>query len=392
MSEFFSIINKIWERITRSEAGNVLVISLVASGVLIGVTGFAVDYGNAIVQESKLKQATDMAVLAGVQELPYTTSCGTKVVTYFQNNYSRANECAYAVGTTSDTCSLTATHQIPTHFMRVFGQDSLTVRARSKAKLESIEGFSGGIGIAPFVIVNPDKNSSPNDDLNASNNGKPYLLKYGPDNRMLCDWYYGQQQVAVGYEHVDDSSIANGGWRSVLGLDPDSTSPYDYSNAASDYKDNFAYGWGGTIEIGDILGSNPGDMVGPTTQGRNDRLNGNDTSWSGFDPNLDPTNTRILIVPVVSLGSYVNDVWQEASVADVAAGNYDWSLSRVVGFAAFFLLTDNEQKALPGGNDVDRKWVVGRFMYGVNIGGVLTSPGNSNGPNFGMKQGRLIPF
>jgi hypothetical protein len=379
--------------IRSSESGNVLVISLVASGVLIGVTGLAVDYGNAVVQEAKLQKAADMSALAGIQEAPYASESVSEMQDYFDANYTRTSECQKQFGANYNTCWVVASHPVDTYFMRIFGQDTLTVQARAKAELQDVEGFSGGIGVVPFVLLNPEKNGDPTDDLNASNHGTPFVLKYAEDNIMVEDWYFGRQTVEPGMLHFS-GNLPDGGWRSPLALDPDSESPYDESNSASDYCTNFADGWGGTLEIGDIIGSNPGVMTGATTQGRRDRLNGYESmDWGSFNPNQDQQNPRIIVVPVVSLGQYDSSgVWQESDLSDVSNGNYDWKYSRVDGFAAFYLLTDNEQRALPGGNDVDRKWVVGRYLHGVNIGGVIRTPGDSGGPDMGMKQGRLIPF
>lgn len=359
---------------------------------MIGVTGLAVDYGNAIMQESKLKTATDLAALAGVQELPYTIEAESEMQNYFEENYSMAADSTTQMDSASDNCWITASHEVPTYFMRIFGQDTLTVKAASKAVLESIEGMSGGKGIMPFVIVNPNKNGNPNDDFNASNYGKPFVLKYGEDNIMVEDWFFGRQMVAWGTPH-SEGNIADGGWRSVLSLDPDSMDPYSNANSADAFRTNFENGWQGQVEIGDILDSNPGVMTGATTQGRTNRLSGfTSTDWSGFDVNLDPLNNRVVVVPVVSLGEYVDGVWQEASPTDVQNGNYQWTKSHVDGFAAFFLLTSQEQGALPGGNLVNNKWIVGRFIYGANIGGEIITPGSSEGPDMGMTQGRLVPF
>lgn len=359
---------------------------------MIGVTGLAVDYGNAIMQESKLKNATDLAALAGVQDLPYTDSAEFEMQEYFDENYSLAAATTTQMDSGADYCWITASHEVPTYFMRFFGQDTLTVKAASKAVLEPIEGMTGGKGVMPFVIINPNKNGSPNDDLDASNNGQPFVLKYGSDNIMVEDWFYGRQMVAWGNPH-SEGSLPNGGWRSVLALDPNSMDPYTNENSAESFRTNFGDGWKGSVKLGDILDSNPGVMTGATTQGRSDRLDGfTSTDWSGFDVNLDSQNGRVVVVPVVSLGQYVNGVWQEATTVDIQNGNYDWQKSRVDGFATFFLLSSCEQNQLPGANLVNNKWVVGRFIYGANIGGDIRTPGNSGGPAMGMTQGRLVPF
>ena len=381
------------KRIFGEEAGNVLLLAVLSSAALIGASGFAVDYGMAVMQESKLQAATDLAALAGVQDLPFTNVSLARMQNYFMENYTRAGESTVQYDGDSASCWLTASHPVNTYFMRIFGRDTLTVHAQSKAVLENIEGFEGGIGVMPFVLINPNGNGNPNDDLNASNNGQPFILKYSSDNIMVDDWFYGRQIVQPLVIHMEGGSIRDAGWRSILALDPDSMDPQTNSNSGADFNLNFAQGWKGHIEIGDILDSNPGVMTGPTVQARNDRLDGNNTQWSTFDANLDPTNSRILVVPVVTLGYYDGlGVWHAASDQQIIDGTYDWMHSRVDSFAAFYLLSDTEQMALPGGNYLDRKWVVGRYLYGVNIGGLLINPGDSEGPDLGMRQGRLVEF
>ncbi len=378
---------------SNNESGNVLVLALFSSAIFIGVTGLVVDYGTAVMMETKLQTASDIAALSGVQELPYQSYSQIKMQEYMVQNYPDTANCNVEYFSDDESCWLISSANVPTYFMRYFGMDNLTIHARSKAILESIEGISGGKGVTPFVVVNPNKNSIGADDLVESNHGKPYILKYGTDNIMLEDWYYGRQIVGEGVIH-DESSLPDGGWRSTLGLDPDSDDPEDESLAASDLQENFTVGWKGDMEIGHVLNSNPGVIDSAIRKGRDARLDGyTSVSWDGFDANLDPESNRIVLVPVVSLGDFdLYGNWHDATHAEIESGTYTWKSSKVDGFAAFFILTEDEQSILPGADNIDGKWIVGRFLYGVNIGGEILSPGNSGGPDFGMSQGRLVPF
>ena len=395
MIKFIKKIRELYTGLFKSniESGNVLVLTILSSVIFIGVTGLVVDYGTAVMMEAKLKTASDVAALAGIQEIPYQSSSVDKMQVYMEQNYAQDADCTTEYYSDDESCWLISSSNVQTYFMRYFGVDTLTIHARSKAILEPIEGVSGGKGITPFVIMNPNKNSNWSDDLVESNHGKPYILKYGSDNIMLEDWYYGRQIVGEGIIH-DDTTLPDGGWRSTLGLDPDSDNPEDESLAASDLQLNFAEGWKGDIEIGHILNSNPGVITSAIRKGRDDRLDGyTSVTWDGFDANLDPQSNRIVIVPIVSLGDFdVNGNWHEATQAEIESGTYTWKSSKVDGFAAFFLLTAEEQSILPGGGNIDNKWIIGRFIYGVNIGGEIITPGNSDGPDFGMSAGRLIPF
>ncbi|MFH1514795.1 MAG: Tad domain-containing protein, partial [bacterium] len=241
-----NILNKIFAK--DRESGNVFVLALLSTSVLIGITGLAIDYGNAVMLEAKLQSATDIATLAGIQEIPFNLSAEGKMAQFIQQNYKYSSDIVTDMNSDDASCWMTASHDVPTYFMRIFGRDTLTIHSNARAILEPVEGISGGPGIMPFVLINPNKNGTPNDDLKEQNNGKPYVLKYGSDNIMVEDWYAGRQTVGSGIDHFQ-GNLPDGGWRSVLGLDPSSDSPYDTSNSANDFRTNFGEGWDGTVKI-----------------------------------------------------------------------------------------------------------------------------------------------
>ena len=398
-------LTKYTRLMNRREDGNVMVLTVLMIVIMLGSAGMVIDYGVAAVQEARLQKATDAAALAAVQDLPAIDTAKSRMVSYFTTNYAEHQRASATYSADSEFVWVEAQDPVPTYFMSLFGIDRLTVNAKSKAQLEMLD-LSKGRGIMPFVLINPNKNSNPNDDLNPNDPlavGRPYVLKYGEDTIMIDDWWLGEQTISHGNDHDGHGGLASAGWRSVLALDPDSTDPDVNANSADDFRTNFADGWDGFVTIGDILNSNPGVMTGAVTQGRRDRMSAIETdySWEAFDEEFmaaNPNHPRIVVVPIVSLGSYGvgNDglqSWHQATENEILNESYDWTHSRVDGFAAFYLLDDHEQRALPGGNSLDRKWIAGRYLGAANIGGSTgNNVGGNGGGDFGLRIGRLIPY
>lgn len=122
---------------------------------------------------------------------------------------------------------------------------------------------------------------------------------------------------------------------------------------ASSYERHLKYGYKGSVKIGYLLETQPGDMAGPTRSAIEWRIS--------QDPNATYDSVRhgsprILYVAVV-------DSFDEVQGRDSV---------KVVGFAAFFL----EGYSHPGE-------VIGRFIDTV-------ANGDINGPDFGLKTVRLV--
>jgi hypothetical protein len=388
--------------------------------IMLGVAGMVMDYGIAAVQEARLQKSTDAAALAGIQDLPLQEVAKTRMVEYFNTNYTYNTRATATYGTDAETCWVSAVDPVPTFFMSLFGIDELYANARSKAKLQVVTS-SKGLGVMPFVLLNPNSNWCPGDDLEdgradlnndgdiANNVGRDYILKYGEDSMMVDDWYGCEQILDPTHLHDPDSDgidLSNGGWRTPLALDPNSTDPYSDANSADAFRTNIEGGWDGYMNIGDILDSNPGVMTGATTQGRRNRLAGSTTTYEQIiaDREYDyvhfVNDPRLIVVPIVSLGKYGvgNDglqSWQVASQNEIENESYDWMHSRVDGFALFYMWDDHEQKdesIVPGGSLTDTKWITGRFLGFANIGG-SGAPGDEDpDADFGLRYGRLIPW
>lgn len=123
-------------RFLRDQRGNAAVIFALILLPLIAGAGLAIDSGLAFTVEERLQKALDAAGLAAGQ-----TSVQANIVpdakAFFRSNFDAAPGLATAadpvvqVSADGTEITLTASATMPTRFMRLFGQDSVTVSARS---------------------------------------------------------------------------------------------------------------------------------------------------------------------------------------------------------------------------------------------------------------------
>lgn len=123
-------------RFLREERGNAAMILALLLVPLVGGAGLAIDSMLAFTVEERLQRALDAAGLAAGQ-----TSVAANIVpdarAYFRSNFDAAPELATAadpdvqISPDGTEITLTASATMPTRFMRLFGQDSITVNARS---------------------------------------------------------------------------------------------------------------------------------------------------------------------------------------------------------------------------------------------------------------------
>ena len=130
-------IRKLLRTIGREEHGSVLVIVALAAVALIGSVGIAVDAGRAHLVQNKLQNALDAAGLAAGASID--SSDITAVVNkYITVNFGQGNLGATVTNVTvtlssdSQVVTATATATLPTTFMKLFNQNSVTVSAATQ--------------------------------------------------------------------------------------------------------------------------------------------------------------------------------------------------------------------------------------------------------------------
>jgi Flp pilus assembly protein TadG len=123
-------------RLARDRTGNAAMIFGLAVMPLMGATGLAVDTLLAYNAEDQLQKSLDAAALAAGRSFD-PEAIESEAQTFFNANFQSQTDLAtlntLTVNTSSDqsTITLTATAQLPTRFMQLFGEETMTVRART---------------------------------------------------------------------------------------------------------------------------------------------------------------------------------------------------------------------------------------------------------------------
>lgn len=242
------------KKMMTEESGNITVLVAFAIVALIGMAAVAVDVGVISYSKARLTRAVDAAVLAGVQELPLSLAQAvTQAEYYAARNGVESSEAGFSVSSDKKTITGTAQSTVELFFARVLGFDKKQLNVSATAR---ISPMSGCYGVVPFGV--------------ADNNytfGDVQVLKYGAtfDNPLPPGQY---------------APIELGG------------------NGASTYTYNISHGYNGLIKVGDVIPVETGNMVGPTRQGIQDRVNGCHHSPPCTINGYHEGCSRILIVPL----------------------------------------------------------------------------------------------
>ncbi len=127
----------------RAEHGQVIPLVAVSIVVLLGCAGLAIDVGSAWLQKRRLQSSVDLALLSAAQQLPDTSLAASDASAYTEANWHKVTDdpitstatagCQVAGCPQPDKLSLVATTTIPTYFVRIFGINSWTVKAKGAA-------------------------------------------------------------------------------------------------------------------------------------------------------------------------------------------------------------------------------------------------------------------
>jgi hypothetical protein len=122
----------------RAERAQSLVLTLVFMTVLLGMAAAVLDVGSWYRADRKLQANADAAALAGAHELPESTSgAELAAIDYADRNDGGVNATNVSFRTTftpNDTIEVTAERPAPGFFAKLFGLDSVQVRARAVAR------------------------------------------------------------------------------------------------------------------------------------------------------------------------------------------------------------------------------------------------------------------
>jgi hypothetical protein len=310
------------------DRGSTLVFTAIAVAVILAFSAIAIDLGVIATAKSQLQTAMDASSLAGASGLFKNEDEATQRAITFAG----LNDCINRpVVITADNVTfpeanrvrVEAMHPIALYFARVIGKDSAYIHAAAEAEIGPLSGTSR---VKPWAIPDYDYVL-----------GQLVMLKSGssdpPD--AATSFFY-----CVDFPPINKGTPETGG---------------------SVYLDNVIGGSRMTIEIGDMLQIEPGNMVGPTAHGINDLISRDpDAYW-----NLDENTIENSLFPEFTSPR----VCKVAMYDFLEPPNEGRNYVTVVRLGAFFL--EETQ-----GNDV-----YGRFIS-IATGG---TPGNGNSDLVGVR-------
>lgn len=297
-------------RLLRQERGAAIVVVALSITVMIGFGALIVDISNLYLNKTRLVNMVDAAALAGVQDLPDDPQAAVaSAYSYAAQNGINSDLVVVTISQNNMVVTVNATRTVSFFFAPIFNMISSNVTARAAAKVIPISGASG---IVPFGVVKQQFTY-----------GDPYNLKEGGGS---------------GY-NGNFGALALGGSGSPI------------------YQNNIKNGYNSQLHIGDWVGTEPGNMSGPTSEGVDYRM-GLD-KYATFET-VEKGSSRIVIVPVIE-----------------SLETNGRSEVEIVGFAAFFL------EGVGGkGND---NYVTGQFIQMVIPGEV-----SSGATGYGLYSSTLI--
>ena len=227
----------------KRQNGQVAVFVGIALVALVGMLSYVIDEG--IIYESRrsFQTVADSAALAGAQELPENPSAAIQAaIDYAEMHEAALSESDISISSTytsDDTIMVTSSDSTkPLVFAGVFGKNSTPVGADATAVVGSPAEYNN---VVPIGILEDDW--AP---------GEEYILKWGPQED--------------GHNHGNFGPLSLGG------------------TGADNYRDKLREGYSGSLCVGDVVETEPGNMMGPTVTGVGDRINDYpDYNFNDFD-------------------------------------------------------------------------------------------------------------
>jgi len=265
----------------RSLKGQTAVVLTLIIAILLGVVGLGTDLAVLNYQWVQLQKAADAAALAGASEMtgnPATTD--NNLVTATATQYAQANGIqpteivSITPAADAKSVAVVLSRDVPYYFLKAIGLSSGKVSTRAVA---GIQPTSGACGYMPI--------------------GLPCTFSDYQSDRSSCGGNY-KNSVTLKADWQHTTGVP-GNWEALaLG-----------GNGGSVYSQNIATGFNGppsTSCVGQAseascpswVSSEPGNLVGPTTQGFSSRMNGQ--SYAPVPTGtIDPKNPQIILVPLV---------------------------------------------------------------------------------------------
>ena len=328
----------------RGESGQALVLASAAMVLILGMAAMAIDVGMFLQERRDLQNAADAAALAGAVDLPGSPANAVSHATEWagQNGIGAGELEGVTVGTTyvtDDTMKVTVKRDVPWLFARVLGRGSDTIHADATARIGS-----------PSVIFE----AMPWSLLESAKAGVTYGV-----------------EVTLKYS----AGTTGGGDYGILALG---------GTGKNIYEENVENG--SSVTLHTQIPTEPGNAVGPTEQGLDERLAACSAACDTFDETFEMVDgawhfasnecnpfktggegsTRVVLIPVIS---------------DPDAGR---EYVTVNSFALVFLTNAATDNICPTGNTCDVKAI---FVKAYGDMGALMG---ALDPNSDVRFARLV--
>jgi hypothetical protein len=233
----------------REEKGSVTVFVSLLIIVLMGMMALVTDIGVVYAEKAKLSKAIDAAILAGGQDLPANpTLARYSMQTYLVENGVDLNQVTIDIAADGKKARIVATKPVDHYFGKILGFTQTDITEEAKLEIGVASSASGGL--RPFAVVKFDYNF-----------GDVVTLKEGAG-----DGYQGNYGV-----------VALGGTGTPLVLE------------------NALYGYDGTVRVGDLISTEPGNMAGMVNT-LEQYFSSIDDQFNDYDRDSD----RIWTVPLIA--------------------------------------------------------------------------------------------
>jgi hypothetical protein len=250
--------------------GQIAVVMMMVMLPLLALIGLGSDIGLLYFHWGILQKAADAAVLAGAGYLPnHPSTAQTKASGYAtQNGLKNSEIISNTVAPDNMSITMTTSRTVPYYFLQLVGVSSGTVKPMAKAGIQ--QDTEGARGLIPVGLPCTSTSCS-------YTAGTEYQLVQAGTNGNGGSW-----------------NVGPGNWgRLALG-----------AQGATQFLNNLSNGYLGSIDVGDKVNAEPGQVNGPTSQGVNDvrvatglAINGTVTSPTlATVPAYDP---RLVAVPLI---------------------------------------------------------------------------------------------
>jgi len=306
------VVNYFKKRINKlnSQRGSASIIMTVALTVFISVAAIGVDVGMIIFERASLSNALDAATLAGAQDLPTSESDAiTTAQSYLTQNGVSLSDVAITIDADKKGIQISSTKSLSTIFGPLINIDSVNINGQSKVRVGPVSRVQSGI--RPLVI-------------------ESQALGYGD--------YVDLKLNATDNYHGNFGAVGLGG------------------TGALNYRNNLIYGYSGSLEVGDVINTEPGNMASVINP-LNSYLSSDTSTFNNFGRD----SRRLWVIPIVDS-------------LEVSGSSY----VTIVGFAEFFIEDIGSQSG--------QTKIEGRFIQ-YSGGGIV----DETAPDFGLYGMKLVP-